>query len=74
MIFNVKLPVKQAENEIGIREEPNRQSGDRSPRSDLLIIDRPGNHPTRNDVCHAVHKSMLTCKKSKKQPWRISDN
>jgi len=67
MIFNVKLTVEQAKEEIGIRKEPHSQTRDCSPMPHFLITDGPGNHRTCEGVCNAVHELMVTCQCPLKQ-------
>ena len=67
MIFNVKLTVEQAKDEIGIRKEPHSQTRDRSPMPHLFIINSPGNDCACKRMGNAVHKLMVTCQCPLKQ-------
>jgi len=67
VIFKIELTVEKAKNEIGVREEPHAQTGNRSPMPNFLVTDRSGNHPSCQGMGNAVHSFILTRKEAQKQ-------
>jgi hypothetical protein len=67
MIFEIKLAVEEAENKIGVWEESHGQTGNRSPISNFLLINRPGNDGTGESMGNTVHNFMITWKRSLRQ-------
>ena len=61
VIFNIKLAVDEAKDKIGIREESHRQTGNRPPIPDLLIVDGLSNDRACKGMSNAIHQLMLTC-------------
>ena len=55
VILKIELAVKEAEDEIAIGKNPDRQTSDRSPIPNLFIIDGPGNDRACERMSNAVH-------------------
>jgi len=55
MIFEIKLPVEEAQNKVRVREESHGETCDRPPISDFLIINGFCNDGASKHMGHRVH-------------------
>jgi len=55
MIFEIKLPVDEAQNKIRIREKSYSEACDRSPLSNFLIINGFRNDSASQSVSNGIH-------------------
>jgi hypothetical protein len=60
MILEIKLPVKEAQNKVGVREKPHGQACEGSPVSDLLIVNGLCNHRSGQGMGKGIHGIMVT--------------
>jgi hypothetical protein len=60
VILEVKLPVKEAQNKVGVREKPHGQACDGPPVSDLLIVNGLCNDRSGQGMGKGIHGMMVT--------------
>jgi hypothetical protein len=67
VIFKIELTIEEAKDKIGVGEESHRKASNRSPISNFLIINRPGNHCAGERMSNAIHNFIITWKRSLRQ-------
>ena len=67
MIFEIEMTVKEPKNKISVRKKSYGQTGNRSPISNFLIINCPGNHCAGERMSNAIHNFIITWKRSLRQ-------
>jgi len=72
MIFEIEMTVKEPKNKISVRKKSYGQTGNRSPISNFLIINCPGNHCAGERMSNAIHNFIITWKRSSRQMVEIS--
>lgn len=56
MIFEIKLPVDEAQDKIGVWEKSHGEPGKGPPISNFFITDSLGHHPAGQHMCDRIHK------------------
>jgi len=60
MVFKIKLPIEKAKDKIGVGEESHRQTCNRPPISNLLIVYGLSNDRACQGMSDAIHIFILT--------------
>jgi len=63
MIFEIKLPVEETQNKIGVGKETHGKPGNRSPFSNFFITDGLCDDSAGKRMSNRVHKIMITSKR-----------
>ncbi len=64
VIFKIELTIEEAKDKIGVGEESHRQTCNRPPISNLLIVYGLTNDRACQRMSDAIHKIMITLKRN----------
>ena len=64
VIFKIELTIEEAKDKIGVGKESHRETGNRSPIANLLIVYGPRNDRACKRMSDTIHKIMITLKRN----------